>query len=215
MEAMNDITIIMLTQNKVPTTWARYYRRVLTDAIGDTPLISISREPMDWGVNMVQTEPESMQNVYWQILKGARQAETSYIAIAEDDTLYPQEHFEFRPTEDSCAYNMTRWILFTWGKPFYFYKPRIANGTMIASRERVIRLLEERFERYPKEVPHHYRELDETEHAEFYTYHPIVCFNHDYSFDHLERTHRKQPWPVQAFDIPKWGRAEDVRTLFQ
>jgi hypothetical protein len=144
---MDDITIIFLTLNKVPTSWAKYHKQVLMAAIGDTPLITISKKPLDWGINLIQKK-EGYVNIYRQILRGARLAKTPYIAIAEDDTLYPKDHFaNFRPPLDSFGYNMTRWGILTWDKPIYFLKERIANCTMIAPRKLTIEALKERFKK--------------------------------------------------------------------
>lgn len=224
---MKDLTAILLTLNKVPEQWAAYHKRIVMEAIGDYPLITISKKPMDWGRNVIQTEPEGKSNIYWQILKGAKLAATPYIAIIEDDCLYPKDHFNvFRPPMDSFAYNMNRWGIFTWGHPIYFYKPRMANCTMIAPRELAVDALEERFRKYPDGLPEHrVGELGRKKNekilgvtvrrcVEFYANFSVVCFNHDYSHDHLQRTHRKRPWPVKAYDIPTWGRAEDLVKKF-
>src|SRR3990167_7580897 len=94
---MNDLTIIFLTNNELPESWTAYHKKVLLDAVGKVPLITISRKPLDFGINILQTEPKSPSNVYWQLLRGAKLAMTKYIAVAEDDTLYCSEHFSFRP----------------------------------------------------------------------------------------------------------------------
>ena len=223
---MEDLTIIFLTLNKVPTKWAKYQKQVLLEAVGDTTIITLSKKPLDWGKNIIQTEPEGVSNIYWQILKGAKLATTPYIAIAEDDTLYHKEHFIYRPPLDSFGYNFTRWGIFTWGRPFYFYKPRIANGTMIAPRELVIEALEERFKKYPDGIPENKAQelgVQKTErllgvvprkHMIFYTYVPVVCFNHQFSCDPLQQRRRKRPHPVQAFDIPHWRKAKNIVSKF-
>src|SRR3990167_985746 len=139
---MTDLTIIFLTVNKVPYKWAEYHKSVLLEAIGDTPLITISKKPLDWGMNLIQEEEPSVSNIYRQVLRGAKLATTPYIAIAEDDTLYHKEHFTFRPPMDTYGFDGHRWGLFTWGKPTYYYKDRISNACMIAPRELVISALE-------------------------------------------------------------------------
>src|SRR3990167_6204651 len=97
----DDITIIFLTQNKVPEKWVNYHRTVLEDAADGAPIISVSRKPIDFGTNIIQTEPESAVNIFWQTLKAAKIATTPYIGMAEDDALYPKEHFHsFRPEPD-------------------------------------------------------------------------------------------------------------------
>jgi len=219
---MEDITIIFLTPNLVPKRWAEYHKEVLLKAIGDTPIITISKEPLDWGTNLLQTE-YSITNIYRQILRGAKLATTPYIAIAEDDTLYPKEHFKFRPPLDKFAYNYNRWQLFTWGKPIYFHKPRACNGTLIASRKLVIGALERRFAKYDIFPRYFEKEMGTKVHSakydkgtliKFYSSYPVVCFCHDFSIDPRSRIHRKKIWAVQAYDIPKWGTADNLRKLF-
>lgn len=214
---MGDLTVIFLTPNRVPKQWAEYHKKVLLEAIGDNPIITISREPLDWGINLLQTG-YSVSNIYKQILRGAKLATTSYIAIAEDDTLYSKEHFDYRPPLNIFAYNMTRWGIFTWDSPYYFYKPRPANGTMIATRELVIKELEDLFKKY-SEIPEHIiKKLwgrEDKRYLEFYTYDPIVCFNHRWGVDPLEKRWRKRSTPVRALEIPFWGRADLLRANFK
>lgn len=220
---MEDITIIFSTLNKLPKKWQAYQKEVLLEAIGDTPIITLSRDPLDWGLNVIQTEPEGMSNIFFQILKGARLATTPYIGIAEDDTLYPKAHFEFRPPLDTFAYNRTRWTLFTWGKPVYYYKPRSGNCVMIAPRQRLIEALDERFGQYPVlpcpcEPGNNRTEdrlgLKRRKHVKFYTIEPVVNFNHKFSHNPVEQKEKKKGKPIRAFDIPKWGRADELVRKF-
>lgn len=140
----SNLTIIMLTVNRVPHNWAQFHKAKLLEAANGQPIITVSREPLDWGLNLIQTE-YSFQNIFVQMLRAAKTATTEYVAIADDDTLYTKEHFAFRPNERGFWYNMTRWHLFTWGDPFYFYKPLPGNGLVIANREDMITALENRF----------------------------------------------------------------------
>ena len=50
---MKDLTVLMLTPNKVPEKWAEYHKTSLLEAIGNTPLITISNKPLDWGINLL------------------------------------------------------------------------------------------------------------------------------------------------------------------
>lgn len=220
---MNDITILFLTLNKVPKQWAKYHKQVLIEAIADTPIITISKKPLDWGINLIQRS-EGHANIYRQILRGAKLAKTPFIAIAEDDTLYPKNHFtNFRPPTDTFAYNMNRWGIFTWGKPIYFWKRRMANATMIAPRKLVIEALAERLKKGMPEEKCGELGQEKTERRlgvtlrksmEFYTVEPVICFNHNFSLDPLERGHKKRMWWIRAFDLPNWGRAEDIVKKF-
>ena len=155
---MSDITIIMLTANKLPKGWVAFHKEKLLEAAGDSQIITMSREPMNWGINVLQDQDYGISNIYRQLLRGAKLATTPYIAVAEDDTLYPYEHFHsFRPPKDTFAYNQNKFGLFRWSRiPTYFWKDRIKNSTLVAPRGLVIEALEERFAKYPNGTPQGY-----------------------------------------------------------
>ena len=223
---MKDLTIIFLTVNRVPLKWAEYQKKVLLEAIGDIPIITISRKPMNWGINLIQDEQISASNVYYQMLRGAKRAKTSYIAIAEDDALYPQEHFKFRPGLDEFGYNMNRWGLFTWGKPTYHKTGRALNSTLIAPTKLTIKVLEERFDKYPNgtsegktgELGLSYIEsrlgLPHYKSTTFDSTIAVIDFNHEYSMDPWQVNHRKRMGPIREFNLPYWGRADELVQKF-
>ncbi len=222
----SDITIIMLTANRVPKKWAEFHKEKLVEAAGAVPIIAISREPLDWGTNLLDTEPYTISNIYFQLLRGAKEATTDFIAVAEDDTLYPKEHFEYRPPEDTFAYNMNRFGLFTWGRPTYFWKNRISNSTLISPRKLAIAALEERFAKYPKGTPGGFTgelgrnniedklRLTRRKSTWFSTETSVVRVDHELGIDRLSRTHRKGMGILRAYDIPYWGKAEDIIKKF-
>ena len=49
---MNDLTVIMLTPNLVPKKWAQFHKQKLLEAIGDTPLITVSKKPLIGGTTL-------------------------------------------------------------------------------------------------------------------------------------------------------------------
>lgn len=221
-----DITIILLTANRVPKKWAEFHKAKLLEAAGSSPIITISREPLDWGINLLDEEPYKISNIYFQLLRGAKTATTDYIAVAEDDTLYPREHFEYRPPPDTFAYNQNRFGLFSWGKPTYFWKDRISNSTLIAPRKLAVEALEERFAKYPNGTPEGFTGelgrpniedrlgVSHRKSAWFSTEISIVRIDHELGIDRLSRTHRKGMGILRAYDIPCWGRAEDIVKKF-
>jgi len=218
---MKDLTVLFLTINRVPKKWAEYHKEILLRAIGGAPVITISKEPMDWGVNLIQEEEPSVLNIYKQLLRGAKEAKTEYIAVAEDDCLYPKTHFEYRPQKDMFAYNYNRWGLLTWGEPVYYHRPRISNSTLIAERDLVIKALEERFRLYPTSSI--IRELGRERGARlsyrdkldyFYSRDSIVFLSHIYAIDVTEREQRKETGRIKAYDIPVWGKAKDIVNKF-
>lgn len=220
---MKDITIIMMTPNLVPKGWVKYHKQKLLEAIGDTPIIIASKKPMNWGLNIIQ-EGYGLPNLYKQMLRAAKIATTPFVAVVDDDTLYPKQHFEFRPPDDNFYYNFNRWHLFTWGEPIYFLKPRPGNGCMIAPKKLLIEAMERRIKADP-ELPNYFvKELGTSQRMSkydlakaigFYTTEPIISIYHDLSVDEANRKHIKRMWPVRAFDLPLWGRAEDLRKKFQ
>ncbi len=222
----SDITIILLTANRVPEKWAKFHKEKLLEATQSSPIITISRKPLDWGINILDKEPYGISNIYFQMLQGAKKATTNFIAIAEDDTLYPKEHFGFRPPKDTFAYNMNRFGVFAWGKPTYFWKNRISNSTLVAPRKLTIEALEERFKKYPKGTPTAFTgelgrpnieiKLGLTHYKStwFSTETSVVRIDHDQGIDRLSQTHRKAMGILRAYDIPYWGKAEDLIKKF-
>lgn len=217
---MNDLTAIFLTNNEVPESWAAFHRSVLLKELDGTPLITMSRKPMDLGINILQDKPKSLSNIYWQLLRAAKIAKTDYIAVVEDDSLYPREHFLYRPRKDRIGYNMNHWSLFTWGTPTYSWRNRRGNYTMLSYRKLVIEALEERFKKYPDGTPERItgeigRPMVERNMGitlrpveEFETTVGIINFNHSNASDDLQLRQRKSLGEIRAYDIPFWGKAE-------
>lgn len=224
---MNDITAIFLTQNEVPEGWMKFHNKVLLESLNGAPLITLSRKPMDLGINILQDKPKSMSNIYWQLLRGAKMAKTDYIAVVEDDTLYPREHFLQRPKKDCIGYNMNHWSLFTWGVPIYSWRNRRGNYSMLSYRELVIEALEERFKKWPKGTPdritgelgrpmvEHNLGVKERQVQEFETTVSIINFNHAHATDTLQLRQRKSLGEVRAYDTPFWGKAADLVKNFK
>ena len=226
MTTANDLTIIFLTANRVPKKWAEFQKEKLLEAVGSSSVITMSMEPLDWGTNILQNGSYGASNIYFQLLRGAKVATTDYIGVAEDDMLYPKEHFEYRPPSDTFAYNMNRFSLFTWGKPTYFWKDRVSNSTLIASRQLTIEALEERFNKYPNRTPDKITGelgrqnvedalgLTHRKMAWFSTDTSVIRVDHEYSIDRVAREHRKKMGILRAYDIPHWGKAEELVKKF-
>lgn len=237
---MKDLTCLFLTLNKVP--WMKFHNEKMLEAIGDYPLITISREPMDLpGVQLRQTEEQSHSNIFKQMLVGAKVATTPYVAMVEDDMLYSKDHFELRPPLDTFGYNWNRWVLFTWGEPMYSFKRRICNGCSILPRLEMIDALEERFSKY-KVMPHLFagelgyakmeRNMDVKirKHVVMYSKTPVVQIQHTYGTPGIGRANpdplkdtldlearkiRRRHGMIRAYDIPHWGKSVDILKNFQ
>ena len=130
---MIDLTILYSTAHNIPEYFASNVLRTLYRSAGKYPVYEIHSTP----------EKSSIINYYKDLLLGAKSATTPYVAFAEDDTLYPEEHFAHR--SDTFAYNFHRWNIYTWSHPpFFSLRQRRILGTLIAPRELFIETIEEK-----------------------------------------------------------------------
>lgn len=220
---IEDLTVIYLTASLIPEEFGKFQRQVLLEAIKDTPLISVSRKPLDFGLNIIDDGEKCTHNIYVQMLRAAKMAKTKYIAIAEDDTLYHETHFTFhRPADDVFAYDQNRLALFTWDEPIFHWRNRRSNCSLIAPRELLIEALEERFAKWPNGIPENRvgelgrgmveRNLGviERKSEDVFNKFSLIQFNHENASEDRQRNHRKSYGPIKAYDIPIWGKAKDL-----
>jgi hypothetical protein len=218
-----DITALYLTTNRMPDAWIEFHMEHLKAALKDIPVISLSRIPMDFGKNMIDKGPYGYVNIYKQILRGAKRAKTKYVAVVEDDTLYSEDHFRrFRPRKDEFAYNRNRWSIFSWGTPVYSLRQRISNCSCIAPRKLMIEALEERFTKFGYDIPKTLcgecgrnkleRRMGITlrKQVDFFSTISIVQLSHPSGTEDRQQIMRKSHAEIRAFDIPHWGRPEDL-----
>jgi hypothetical protein len=215
-----DLTVMYLSASRLPQRMAEYVRGVLCAAIGDTPLISMTREPLEFGRNVLQTGPWCPSTIYWEMLRAAKIAVTPFVAVAEDDTLYPKEHFAWRPQADAFVYDMNRFSLFAWGERLFSWRNRRSNSALIAPRALLIDALEERFAKWPNGTPEHLTgeigrpmveknlKLTPRKAVEVFSTVSTINLGHAYGTNDRERRQRKSHGPIRAYDIPHWGRAD-------
>lgn len=240
-----DTTIIYYTANYLDRKnpyFLRNTKRQLLNAAGDLPIVSVSQEPVDIGENVVVGPiGRSHLNIYRQILEGCKHASTYWVAMAEDDILYSYEHFHFAPyvkeeilTQDILLYDMAKVSLFTWTKPpmFSFRTNRRVVNQLIAPRELLTELLEERFSRLehlkqtmPEEKiikywgdPGRYEDLlgvTVRKTHEFYSWVPSVVFTHEYAYGY-ESNHgkKKRLGDIRILELADWGKASDILKLY-
>ena len=226
---MNDLTIIYYTANLVPDSFFKKTSEALLKAAGEVPIISVSHKPIELGKNICVGEiGQSVLNIYKQVLIGCKEATTKYVAMAEDDTLYPPDHFEYRPPEGRFGYNDNRWSLFTWSDPPIFSnKHRMTLNVMICERELLIKILEERFAKYPKEnritrtywaEPGRYEAsmgvtVNPTE--KFSSKNPVIMFTHPKCLNWSSQGLRKKLGADPILELPYWGKAEDIIKYYE
>ena len=228
---MSDLTVIFLTCNRMPSRWTRFHREHLLRAVGDRPLITISAEPVDLpGTHLIQEGPFCAWNVYRQLLRGAEIADTKYIAVAEDDTLYSPKHFsEFRPQDDEVAYDLSRWSVFSWQGEQAFYSAirKCGNFAMIGPRKLVVEALREREAKWPagrdytgeigrREVESILK-VTRRKLVEWYCTQAMVNLAHPRGLSptYIDTPKReRKPGELKAFDIPMWGKASVIAAIY-
>lgn len=222
-----DLTIIYISANVIPKDFAEKTQTQLLKAAQGHAIISITHQPTDLGANIVVDLPRSQASIYRQVLLGAKQADTDYVAVAEDDVLYSPEHFKFRPKQLHWGYNMNAWSIFTWSEPLFTYKApggrRNLNG-LICERNMLIDHLEERFELWPHEVdinifgePGKYDNQLGTKpypSEDFYTNPPNIVFSHENNLQFEGLGTRKGLGQIRATEIPTWGEAKTIRSYY-
>lgn len=148
-------TIIYLTDSVLDESIARPCREQLKKAAGENRIISVSQKPLDLGTNVCVGEiGRSWLNIYKQQLEGLKLADTKYVAIAEHDVMYTQEHFDWTPPrDDTFYYNDNCWLV-QWGgnhpemNGMYsrWSKNRYALSQLVCDRELLISSIEERLQ---------------------------------------------------------------------
>ena len=239
---ISDLTVIYYTANFINEEFAEKTRDQLIDAMAlasvdpfnakagiQIELISVSQKPMEFGENIcVGDIGRSHINIYKQALRGAKAAETKYIALAEDDVLYSGEHFTYRPVKTPFAYNVHKWSIFTWSDPPVFsYKNRKVINSLIADREAFIEAIEERLEKYPDnemvgkiswgEPGRHEAalKLKVWDSEIFHSKVPNIVFSHPDAVGYGHLGKKKARGFPRLEELPYWGKASRIVEMYK
>lgn len=220
MSDLEDITAVFYTAGHISSTFMENTHNQLILALEGIPLVTIIKDP---------SIERSHFQIYRQALEGAKQVKTKYVALVEDDELYSPTHFKYRPKNKPFAYNLGYWGIYTWqDPPIYNYKGRKNLGNLICDRVAFIQAMEERFVKYPNpqgqnlqdvwaEVGRYERQLGVTirETEDFYTNPPNIKFSHENELSFKGLGTRKRAGELRATEVPYWGTAESIRTLYE
>jgi hypothetical protein len=213
-----DLTVIFMTLNKPPKHWQEFHKKKLMEAIEDKPLIIITKNRIDWDrLNtqyLYQEEPgrskeERVHNIYFQIREAMKLVNTPYIALADDDTLYTQEHFNFyRPPDNKLSYNFCRWHINEWRRDdtCYIHAPNPDNPVLIAPAKKFKDHLD------PVSIFRGKTTVFMNDCVSFYTLEPVLSFHHLNGLVGRRIKHRQNQklWPVRSLSIPIWGLASEI-----
>ena len=235
-----DLTVLFYTANFIDEEFANNVRKQLVKSINGLPLIVISHKPM--GIEMFEghkgeyknivfhAKERNFANIYRQALLGAKEAKTKYVAMTEDDALYPPEHFEHIPSSGKFAYDRNIWGIYTWTNPPVFsWKGRRSFWTCVCEKELFIEAMEERFAKHPypeksKFVTKLFGEPGKYEDQMgvtvrdwefYYADQPSVVFSHESSLSFLNLGKRKKLGDDQKEELPFWGNCRDILKLYK
>jgi len=100
-----DTTIIYYTENLLAEPLFTQCQKLLEKAANGRPIVSVSHKPLDLGTNIcIGVHRRSWLMLYRQLFLGAKLAKTKYVAMAEHDCIYTDEHFSFKPPRDDTFY---------------------------------------------------------------------------------------------------------------
>jgi len=201
---MIDTTIIYITSNREDELFESKIKASLLEAKGDLPIISVSQKPIDFGTNIclgdIGARPE---NVLLQLIIGARNAATKFIAVGESDFLYPNEFFKFIPPRDDTFYYPGNAYIIWKGKP-KFYRKQFREMLSVTNREHFIKTLETVLNSKFDHITNSVKTL--TLQDSFYTDIPLITFKTKNGL------HWKSPYSRSGSrdELPYWGTAKDV-----
>lgn len=226
----DEITIVYYTANFLNEKFIHNTQEQLLKVIGDTPLISVSKKPMNFGQNIcVGDTPRNHIWTWRQALIGAKAAKTKYIGLAEDDAFYSPDHFYVHtPTPDTFAYNSHFWSLYTWHDQFFSWSGEVRRmHSLISERDLFVATIEELFAKYPNddEFPVHklgepgrYEQRQGTTPRKSETFHsviPNIIVCHTEAIGFASQGTRKKHGFLRAAAIPDWGSVDDILKLCQ
>jgi hypothetical protein len=252
--AMEDLTIVYYTCNYLEEKNPYFLKNCwdqLMKAKKDLPVVAVSQKPMDpqfYGVHPEITNlnlgdiGRSHLNIYWQILQGCKAAKTTWVAMAEDDILYSEQHFNPQyfvdlriMATDTFLYDMNKVSLFTWDRKhpiFSFRSKRKVVNQLIAKRQMLIDAMEERFAKLPdlRKIweerrilkywgdPGRYESslgVSPRETYEFFSWVPSIVFSHEYAYGYeFNQGKRKKNGDLRIVELDDWGKASDILNLY-
>lgn len=224
---MNDLTLLYYTSNTMHETAAQNVRKHLERNFGQYPLVSVSQKPLNFGENIcVGPIGQSYYNCYKQILIGAKAIKTKYVAMAEDDTLYNDDHFMHRPDPATFLFNTNMW--YTESRKFWIkYKGETGMCCALVERDYLVSTLEPRFVMFPDQTVLTDRQqrwfqepgrddmkfgIPNANVSYFYTQTPILTFNYFAGLGGKKIT--KAHIPIELDSIEPWGEAKELHDRF-
>ena len=204
--------LLYYTANKLPTSFAEKVREQLKLVMPKgAPLVSVSMAPIEFGDNIVVSpRPPSAENVYRQILVGAKVMTTDLIACCEDDCLYTSAHFELSPPKGEFWYDLNSWRL---DPDRFWWRNRTNMSGCICHREDLINTLQDRVDHYnPAKVkswaePGKYEAflgITKVVRRNLKASLPMIHINHEFGINNRRKV---KPDDISVTELAPWGPA--------
>ena len=131
-----DLTVIYYSSCREKPEFEKKIQDGILQTIGDTPLISVTHKPMNFGKNICVGEVGlSDYNIYRQMQIGCLAAKTKYVCTAEADCLYPPTgYFDFQPPDQYAAYHYTN-LYILWKGSHIFHQKAFSLCALFSNRE--------------------------------------------------------------------------------
>jgi len=206
-------TIIYYTANREGECFERVIRDQILRVAGGLPIISVSQQPLDFGVNICVGEVGiSNQNAHRQFQIGCQAATTEFVHAAESDTLYPPEYFQFIPEEAQSAYRTPVYLFRLSGN--MFYRKKASESATVIGREYAIRAIRKSLRNRGI-----WRETLETGREVPYTFRHgnWKPFSLDVPIINIKTENQMHTWHGHdevVDELPYWGKPKDVTGLF-
>lgn len=214
---MTDLTVVYYTNNRERSAFAEKVQAALLHAKGETPLISVSQQPMDLGTNICVGEiGVSIFNAWRQFQIGAAAASTRFVCAAESDNLYPPEYFQFQPERDDTFYVPEPLYIFfaqTKGSLRFRLKTLGIEGATVVNRDFLLHRMKEMFEGLPEWSAPDVHRLHLFAHCavqRFPTAIPTVTIKTDDNVN--QRTHHESG--PDLYELPHLGTVEEMRRTY-
>ena len=220
---MNDLTLLYYSAHALPPEVEENVRQALVTTVKNKyPIVSVTQKPISFGTNIcVGDIGRSHYNCYKQILIGAKEIKTKYVAMIEDDTLYNLEHFAFRPKKGETFY-FNKNMRFLEDDRFW-HKGLTGMFACICETDLLIKTLAPRFEKYkeepmPRKTQRHFWQepgrddklgFPNQKVAYFETKIPLVVLNYFNGMDGKQKSSTNEPFVETENEF--WGKARDLK----
>jgi hypothetical protein len=230
-----DLTVLYYTSNGENEYFESKVIEKLLLVVGDLPIVSVSQKPISLGRNIcVGKKDSSYLNEFKQIQIGLNTIKTSWVIVAESDTIYPPEYFQFDPPKKVRCYRYNNvWVFYNlppeaskrkkYSKecenPAFHYKG-YSDCAQIMNREYWLKLISEKLKDFPMWSYKFSKKIIVSKNIQAKTNvdyswgtsdNPVVTFKTGRGMRNNTATKRHESGIFYTHQLPHWGSAKNLR----